>query len=121
MVEERQRSLADMAFQPKCDPAEVHGQRVLVYAVDAMGYHVAYCFARTFWRRLVLTSPNTCEVLADTTRGSEQEVPRTAGRIAYPDRKQRRLRPFAGTAARRSASTGSSADLISSATSSGGV
>lgn len=74
MVEEGQRFAGGVAFQPKCDAAEIHGQRVSVHAVDAMADNIADGFADALRGGLVLTSPEFGEFLADAPGAGEQHV-----------------------------------------------
>ena len=85
-VQKSQWPLADMAFQPKRDTAQVHGQWVFVHAVDAMPDHIADRLAHLLGGRFILAGADTRQFLAHAARGGQQEMPQAASRITHPDR-----------------------------------
>ena len=81
MVEERQRLAPDLTLNPQGHFAQLHGKRVFIDAIDAVGDHVADGFPHLFGRRFVFPGTGTSQFFAQPSRSGQQKVAGPTGRI----------------------------------------
>src|SRR6185295_2898958 len=89
VVQETERLALGMAFDPQRHATQVHRQRILVNAINAMRNHVP--FRRPYpllWVRLIFPAAHTRQMFADPPRRRQQEMPRAACRVTDANTEQ---------------------------------
>lgn len=88
VIQKSKRFPLAVRFQPESDPAQLHRERILVHAVDAMRDHVTHRLTNAFRCGLLLATAHASQLPPKAPCRGEQEVSRAAGGIADFDREQ---------------------------------
>ena len=83
VVEEGEGSAGHLALDPEGHLAELDGERILVYAVDAVGNDLALRLPLRLGRGFVLAGAHASELLRQPPGRGEEEVPRPAGGVEH--------------------------------------
>jgi hypothetical protein len=89
VIEKGERFATGVAFDPERDAAQIHGERIFVHAINAMGYDIARGCAQGFGGGFIFACADARKLLAEPPSRRQQKMPRTAGRIANANRKNR--------------------------------